>query len=68
MKNMTNEFGVGAIALPIQASTFGKHQGTAPSAAGRRTGIVPATGGYAPRLRARDLALAPDSLPGGPVI
>jgi hypothetical protein len=38
------------------------------SSSGRRTGFVPATGGFAPRLRARDLAPAPDSLPGGPVI
>lgn len=68
MKNMTNEFGVGAIALPIQGFTYGTHQGTGLSSTGRRTGIVPATGGFAPRLRARDLALAPDSLPGGPVI
>lgn len=68
MKNMTNEFGVGAIALPIQASTSGKFRGTTLSSAGRRTGIVPASGGFAPRLRARDLAHASDSLPGGPVI
>lgn len=68
MKNMTNEFGVGAIALPFQAPTSGTHQGTSLSSAHRRTGIVPATGGFAPRLRARDLAPAPDSLPGGPVI
>ena len=65
MKTMTNQIGVGAFALPFQAPTSGTVQGTGvPTAA---AGLRP-TGGAAPRLRARDLSVAPDSLPGGPVI
>jgi len=65
VKTMTNPFGVGAIALPYQAPTSGTVQGTGVPTAG--TGVRPA-GGAALRLRARDLSVAPDSLPGGPVI
>lgn len=69
MKNMTNEFGVGAIALPFQAPTFGTVQGTAVSPAAHGTGWTRGlVGGTGLRLRARDLSSAPDSVPGGPVI
>ena len=67
MKIMINEIGVGAFALSFLAPIPGTHQGTAVSGAVRGTGFGPALGG-ARRLRARDLSLAPDSLPGGPVI
>lgn len=66
MNTMTNEFGVGAIALPYLAPTSRKHQGIGVSAVG--TGFRPATGGAALRLRTRDLSVATDSPPGGPVI
>jgi len=66
VKTMTNEFGVGAIALPYQAPTSHTSQGIGVSAFG--TGFRPATGGAALRLRARDLSVATDSPPGGPVI
>jgi len=68
VKNMTDEFGIGAIALPSLAPTFGTHQGTAVSPAVPATGIRGLLGGTAVRLRARDLSPTPDSVPGGPVI
>ncbi|HYQ75430.1 hypothetical protein [Cellulomonas sp.] len=67
MKNMIDEFGVGAIALPFQAPTSGQHQGTAVSPAAPGTGIR-GFGGTGLRLRARDLSSRSDSAPGGPVI
>ncbi|MFF1528275.1 hypothetical protein [Cellulomonas sp. NPDC058312] len=69
MKNMKNAYG--AVALPFHAPTFGSVQGTALSGVGRSTGTALGFGGVrgtAARLRARDLAIAPDSVPGGPVI
>lgn len=66
MKTMTTTFGVGTIALPFQAPTSHTSQGIGVSAVG--TGFRPATGGAALRLRARDLSVATDSPPGGPVI
>lgn len=71
MKNMKNAYG--AVALPFHAPTFGSVQGTALSGLGRSTGTALGLGlggvrGTAARLRARDLAIAPDSVPGGPVI
>lgn len=65
-KNMTNE--LGAIALPFIAPTVGVYQGTTAPSAVRGAGIVPGFGGTGLRLRKRDLWIAPDSLPGGPVI
>lgn len=67
MKNMIDEFGAGAIALPFQAPTFGEYQGTAVSSAAPGTGIR-GLGGTGLRLRARDLSSRSDSAPGGPVI
>ncbi len=64
-KYMTNE--LGAIALPFIAPTVGAFQGTSVSAH-RSTGITSGFGGAGLRLRARDRAIAPDSVPGGPVI
>ena len=66
-KNMFDEFGVGAIALPFLAPTSGTHQGTAVSPAAPGTGIR-GFGGTGLRLRARDLSSRSDSVPGGPVI
>lgn len=66
MKKMTNE--LGAIALPFLAPTVGAFQGTSVSADHRSTGFPSGFGGAGLRLRARDLAIAPDSVPGGPVI
>ncbi len=60
--------GSGAIALPIQASTFGWVQGSGVSAERIHTG-----GGFAPlgstgRLRGSGDALAPDSVGTGPLL
>ncbi len=68
MKNLTNELGFGAVARPSHAFTSGVFQGTAVPSAVRGTGILPGYGGTGLRLRARDLWIAPDSVPGGPVI
>lgn len=67
MKNMIDEFGIGAIALPSLAPTSGTYQGTAVSPAAPGTGIR-GFGGTGLRLRARDLSSRSDSVPGGPVI
>jgi hypothetical protein len=64
--NKTNE--LGAIALPFLAPTVGVFQGTTAPSAVRGTGITSGLGGTGLRLRTRDLWIAPDSLPGGPVI
>jgi hypothetical protein len=69
VKNMTNE--LGAVALPFHAPTSGVVRGTALPGVGRSTGLALGLGGVrgtTARLRARDLAIAPDSVPGGPVI
>lgn len=69
MKNMKNAYG--AVALPFHAPTPGFVQGTALSGLGRPTGIALGFGGVrgaSARLRARDLAITPDSVPGGQVI
>lgn len=67
MKNsMTNVLGVST--LPFRAPTVGAYQGTTAPAAVRGTGTGSDLGGSGLRLRARDLWIAPDSLPGGPVI
>ncbi|RMI12996.1 hypothetical protein [Cellulomonas triticagri] len=71
MKTMKNAFG--AVALPFTAPTSGMVQGTALSATGLRGRVsargLSGFGGGTARLRARDLAPAPDSvLLGGPVI
>lgn len=65
-KYMTNAQIV--IALPFTAPTVGVFQGTTAPSAVRGTGIISDLGGAGLRLRARDLWIAPDSLPGGPVI
>lgn len=65
-KSMTNVLSV--IALPFIAPTAGVYQGTTAPAAVHGTGIVSGLGGTGLRLRKRDLWIAPDSLPGGPVI
>lgn len=56
------------IALPFTAPTVGAFQGTTAPSAHRSTGITSGLGGTGLRLRKRDLRIAPDSLPGGPVI
>lgn len=68
MKTKTNEFGIGAIALPFHASTSGVSQGTSVSTPAGMTGGAPGIGGADHRLRVDKFSLAPDSLPGGPVI
>jgi hypothetical protein len=65
-KSMTNVLSV--IALPFIAPTVGAYQGTTAPSAARGTGNLPGLGGTGLRLRKRDLWVAPDSLPGGPVI
>ncbi|VTR76512.1 hypothetical protein [Cellulomonas hominis] len=66
MKNMKN--GISVIASPFTAPTTGVFQGTTAPSAVRGLGIDPGFGGAGLRLRARDLTVAPDSVPGGPVI
>lgn len=66
MTTMTGKSGTGAVALPFLASTTGVRQGRTAPTAGHGFGI--AADGAGPRLRARDLTVAPDSTSGGPVI
>lgn len=63
-----DQIGSGAIALPIQASTFGWVQGTGVSAMRKHTlgGFTPL--GIAGRLRGSGDASAPDSVGSGPLI